>query len=163
MSKYVVVVADGAKARFFTLEEAPVGEGGPNLVEHDDLVNPEGDAAGKDLYSEAKSGRNEAPGGGGAHGYDDHRGGHEGEIERRFAKLVMEASAGALKQHQCKRLVLVAEKRMLGHLRAAMDALSATGARVEEVAKDLTKLSVSELHAYLAKEGILPERQPAMM
>ena len=162
MSKYVVVVADGAKARCFTLEEAPIGEGGPNLVEHDDLVNPEGDAAGKDLYSDAKSGRNEAPGGGGAHGYDDHRSGHEGEVERRFAKSVMDACAEALKQHQSRRLVLVAEKRMLGHLRAAMDT-AAAGARIEELAKDLTKLSASELHAYLAKEGILPERKPAMM
>jgi hypothetical protein len=39
-----VVVADESRARFFTVEpvELPELESGPKLIEHEDLLNPEG-------------------------------------------------------------------------------------------------------------------------
>ena len=41
MSECCVVVVDSARARFFTLEatQMPETEGGPNLIEKEDLVN----------------------------------------------------------------------------------------------------------------------------
>ena len=163
MSKYCVVVADGARARFFSLEEGGIGDGGPNLVEHDDLVNPEAESKGKELYSEDKSGRNTAPMGAGAHGYDDHRDRHSEEVERRFAKQIAEVAVASANQGQAKQLVMVADKRMMGHLRSALNVPSTAGLKVSEVAKNLTKLNVSELQEHLSKNGMLPAREAGVM
>ena len=161
MSDYCVVVADGAKARLFALQAADVGEGGPNLVEISGLANPEAEAAGKEIYSDDKSGRNASSGGGGAHGYDDHRNQHIDEIERRFAKNVAAAATDAVQRNKSGCLVVAAEPRMMGHLRDAMGPAVA-GLKVKEVVKDLTKLSVHELHEHLAADKVLPAREPAM-
>ena len=162
MSRYCVVVADGARARFFSLEEADIGESGPNLVEHDVLVNPEAESAGKDIYSNDKSGRNAAPMGAGAHGYDDHRDSHSDELEHRFAKKVAHEAVTAASQRQATRLVVVADKRMMGHLRSVIVVPPTAGFRVSELAKDLSKLSLTELHAHLASDGMVPPREPGI-
>ena len=159
MESCYVIVADSARARFFVLDEAAEGAGGPDLVELEDLVNPEAESAGKDLYSENKSGRNTAPMGAGAHGYDDHRDRHVAELERRFASLVAGRGVQGATGRQSGRLVMVAEKRMLGHLREALAALPAHSWQVSELAKNLTKLSAHDLHEHLAENDLLPERR----
>jgi len=158
MSKYCVVVADGARARFFSLDEPGVGEAGPNLVEVSDLANSEAEMAGKDIYRDLKSGRNEASAGGGAHGYDDHRNGHLEESERRFAKQIAAAATDAVLREQSGCLVVAADPNMMGHLRAAMN-VSLGGIEVKEVVKDLSKLGPQELQEHLAADHALPARQ----
>lgn len=157
MSEYCVVVADGARARLFSLEEAEISESGPNLVEVSDLTNSEVEAAGKEIYSDDKSGRNASPGGG-AHGYDDHRDRHIDESERRFAKQIAAAAADAVVRQKPGCLVVAADPRMLGHLREAMSS-SVGGIKIQEVAKDLTKLAPQELHQHLSTDHMLPARQ----
>jgi len=158
MSDYCVVVADGARARLFTLQEGGIGEGGPTLVEEASLTNAEAEVAGKELFSDEKPGRNVAPGGGGAHGYDDHRDRHLDESERRFARDIADAAADALRREKTARLVLAASPRMIGHLREALTA-TAVDMKVNEVHKDLTKLSVHEVQEHLAAAGVLPARE----
>ena len=52
MSAYCVVVCNGNRARFFTLEPVGTpGESGPNLVERSDLVNAEAAAPGEEIGS----------------------------------------------------------------------------------------------------------------
>ncbi len=157
MPKYSVVVVDRARARMFGLKEADIGEPGPNLVEISDLANPEAEVAGKELWSDNKSGRNASPAGGGAHGYDDHRSAHRKETVQRFAKQVAAEIASVVKKNQSSKLVLVADKHMLGHMREVLNPV--TGVQVYEVAKDLTKLSPKELHSYLADAKRLPARE----
>jgi protein required for attachment to host cells len=161
MSDYCVVVVDGARARFFTLEPAnlPEMESSPNLVEQTTLVNMEKEAKDRDLLSDTKSGRNRGSSGGGAHGYDDHRAQHGDEVERRFARLIADEAMSQLDSHSPSRVVLVAEKRMLGFLRAALDAVVKTGVAVEELAKDLGKLTNLQVHEHLAKDGLVPRRR----
>ena len=62
MNQYCVVVTNGARARFFTLEEPqfPELESGPNLVELKSLQNPQHRETGNQLWSEPKTGRNRA-------------------------------------------------------------------------------------------------------
>ena len=161
MSEYVVVVADGSRARFFTLEpaEIPEIEGGPNLVEREDLANPERELPDRELWSEPKTGRNRAPNGGPAHGYDDHRAQHEAEYERRFARTVAERTVALANANGTRRVVIAAEKRMLGFLRNELGALARAGIEVREVARDLSKLAARQIHEHLAKEGVLPRRR----
>ncbi len=160
MNQYCVVVANGARARFFTLESSqfPELESGPNLVELTALSNPQHDASGADLWSEPKSGRNRGGIGGAAHGYDDHRTQHEEEYDRRFANDIAQECCRLTQEHGASDVVLVSEKRMLGHLRAAMEP-RLNGVRTVELAKDLSKLSPTQLQEHLAREDLLPPRR----
>lgn len=158
---YLVVVADGTRARFFTLESAAHApmESGPHLLEHDDLVNPEHKQAGGDKYSSTRTGVNLNPRGGPSHGYDDHRAQHEQEHERHFAKDVVVHAVTLAQENQAGFLVLAAEKRMLGLLRDALRIPVKSGIEVRELAKDLTRLTPIQVHEHLAKAGLLKSRQ----
>lgn len=160
MAQYCVVVTNGSRARFFTLQAAefPELESGPNLVEHNHLINVERGNGTHELWSETKTGRNRAPNGGPAHGYDDHRTRHADEYERRFANDIADECSRLSRSEQASDVVLVSQKRMLGFLRGAMEN-RVNGVNTHEVAKDLSKLSVQALHAHLARENLLPPRR----
>ena len=64
-----------------------------------------------------------------------------------------------VRRHGSDRVVLCAEKRMLGFLRTALAGTSMGGCSVVEVAKDLAKESPREIHERLAREGHLPARR----
>lgn len=165
MQQNCVVVAGGSRARFFTLNEVefPEMQSGPNLCEVNDLVNPEQEAQGNDLWSDSKAGRNRGNAGGGTHGYDDHRAQHEDEYERRFARDIAREAARLIEKSSTRQLVLVAQKRILGFLRNELDTLIKAGVEIRELAKDLTKLSPLELHEHLAREHLIPQRRlPAL-
>jgi protein required for attachment to host cells len=158
MNQYCVVVANGSKARFFTLEdpEKPELESGPNLVKHKDLISDEQKMLNEGLWSETKSGGNRGHGGQ-SHGYDDHRSQHEDDIERRFANSIAD-ECKRISHNKRTNVVLVSQKRMLGHLRNAIDS-RVHGIHTEELAKDLIKLSPMDLHKHLAREKLIPERR----
>ena len=141
MTDYFVVVAEGARARFFTLEpaEIPELESGPNLVERGDLANP-AHLAHQDSsqWTEIRGGRNRNANGPG-HGYDEHRQNHEDQQELRFARDI----AGEL----------------AGFLRTALASTRLGDCAVVEVAKDLAKESPRDIHERLAREGHLPARR----
>ena len=159
-SNYLVVVADGTCARFFTLESAakPSVESGPHLLERDDLVNPEHEQSGGDKYSTTRSGLNLNPRGGPSHGYDDHRAQHEQEHERRFARDVASRAVSLAQENHAGHLVLAAERHMLGLLRDALKIPVKSGIEIRELAKDLTKLAPTEIHEHLAMAGVLQAR-----
>jgi protein required for attachment to host cells len=157
---YCIVVADGSRARFFTLEQAgiPELEGGPDLAERRDLVNPEKAQRSRELFSNLKSGRNQAPGNGPGHGYDDHRGRHKDEFERRFARRLAAEITTFSRERRVEHLVLVADPRMLGFLRVELGSALPASLRVMELTRDLSSLSATRIHARLADEGLVPAR-----
>ena len=160
MNDYCVVVAAGSRARFFTLSPAEIPEmqSGPNLVERSDLISPERATHEKDMWSDTKSGRNRSSGGG-AHGYDDHRAQHEDEFERRFAREVVEQAEKLVSSNGNRRIIMVAQKRMLGFLRNSLEGLRKNGVEIHEVAKDLSKMKPMQLHEALSMQNLLPARQ----
>lgn len=159
MNNHCIVVADGSRARFFCLEDVPAPEiqGGPNLTEVNDLVNPEKEAHESQLFSDSKSGGNRTNGQG-VHGYEDHRERQLAEHDRRFAKSVAETAAELARKHGANKLLLVARDRTLGMLRDEFEALERSGMQVNELHKDLSKLSANELQEVLAKEKLVPKR-----
>jgi protein required for attachment to host cells len=161
MTDCCVIVVNGARARFFTLEPAedsPLA-GGPNLIERSDLVNPEQDQHDGSLWSDTKTGRNRAGGGGQAHGYDDHREGHLDEFRKRFARMVASEAAGLVRGNGSRRVIVAAQKRMLGFLRSELDPLLRTGVEVLDIAKDLSNMAPQALQQYLARERLVPVRR----
>lgn len=162
MADCCVVVADAARARFFTLESPvdPDFEPGPNLIEQAGLDNAEATMQGKEKYSDNKSGRNMG-GTGVTHGFDDHRDKHDAENHRRFAQRVVSEAVSLANKTNARQLVITAEKQMLGMLRQAMSGSNHNAFEIKELAKDLTKLSVHDIHKHLAGEQLVPaQRRP---
>jgi len=161
MTELCLVVADGGRARFFTLEpvELPELESGPNLIEHEDMLNPEGKITPGDLFTESRTGLGWADSGGPTHGFDDHRDQHQDEITRRFARLVAEKTAQIVKARRAERVILAAPARMTGFLRKEMNRLDVRGTQVDTLVKDITRLSPTRIHDHLAEKEILPPRK----
>jgi len=159
MMNTIVVVANGSRARFFTLREAdtPEYESSPRMVEHETLLNPEQEAAGKELWSDSKSGSNRGAAGGGVHRYDDHRNQHRAEYERRFVQTVAGETHNLARNEGAVRVVVTADNRMLGMLRGELHRNN--GFELKEVAKDYSKFSVHELHEQLAAMDLIPARR----
>jgi protein required for attachment to host cells len=157
-NKWCVLVADGTRARFLVLEPAqssgPLSR--PRLVEKTNLINPNLDIPGRDLWSDPKTGRGRAGGGGPAHGYDDHRDRHEDEFERRFARQIAEEAASFVHARSDEQLLVAAQKRMLGFLRPELQRCLKQEVRVRELAKDVSKLNPTELYEHLAERNLLP-------
>jgi protein required for attachment to host cells len=160
MNRYCVVVADRSRARFFLLDTAalPAVETDARLVEVNDLVNPEANLPGREAWSETKSGRNMARGGGSAHGYDDHRESHAEEFDRRFAKRISAGVLDLLQKNNPRCLVLAASNSMLGLLRAAVSVPAGSNVELRESAKDLAHMSPQDIHRHLGGAGLLPVR-----
>lgn len=134
-----IAVADASSARLFVHErEATVSGIRDELVEHVDLVNPARRLTNDDLLSDTRDERLDA--------MDD---GFAREIGERFAALAKTVHAD--------RIVICASPHMLGKLRPQIERRD--GVAVDELAKDLVKLSSSELHARLARYGVLAPHQ----
>jgi protein required for attachment to host cells len=163
MSKFIVTVLDGTKARFFTLEEAtfPEYESGPKLVERGDQIDSAKKMLGRDLWANVKTGR--ARGfGTQSYPYDDRRQQHVTEFEKCFAHTVVDEVLRLAKLHGAGQLVLVAEPQILGNVREALTSQMPATLQVAEVAKDLCKHTPQKIHEYLAAQKLLPARKPAV-
>jgi protein required for attachment to host cells len=157
MTNICIIVADGARARFMTLE-VPADtaiDGGARLVERDDLVNPEADVPDRELYSD-RSGRGHASKNGAAHALDDHRGQHQHERERRYARRLVEQADSFVSRQQASRLVLVTEPRLLGAFRAQNDSRVLAALDVVEISENLSRRTLHEIQSILASKGLMP-------
>ena len=157
MKNYFVLVVNGSRARFFTLQPADNSEleSGPNLVQLGNSENEVAAQPGRAVFTDEQH-RNRAPMGG-AHGYDDHRDKHDEEFRKRFVDRVMKLARGHLDAADI--LVVAANPRMLGHLRTALKALPTNGTELREYPHDVSKLSPRKIHEHLASGGLVPERR----
>jgi len=158
MSEYTVVVADGVRARFFTLEKAkdPDNESGPKLIEHESLLNPDKNVPESTRTGNNNSGRTRAPSGG-SYAFDDHRGKHEQEVLRRFAEKVVAAAIKKTRLGEARRsLVLAAEGKVLGALRAELETIKTNGMEIRECDCDMAGETPLHIHELLAKRALIP-------
>lgn len=160
MNHSLVAVVDGTKARFLSLEEAenPEYQSGPNLLERKEVLNPNKELPGKELWANVKTGRNKGAAGQ-AHAYDDHRQNHLDEFERRFAQMIANEIIHLTQAEQTNRLIVVAEPQILGCLREALAPLLPRNLQIQELAKDLCKLKPLEIQEHLAQKNLLPARK----
>ncbi|SFR47268.1 Protein required for attachment to host cells [Marinobacter daqiaonensis] len=172
MTQYSVLVAEMARARIFTLEssETPEIENSPFLVERKTLTNSQHKASDSQLWTDTRRGANREHQGGQVagqttgiphHNYDEHRENNERKANREFASEVVSDLKRVIDRHNVDRVVLCAEKQMLGFLRPELSGLPEGKVQLTEVPKDLTGLKTHELHKRLASDDLLPpSRKP---
>lgn len=158
MNPVFVVVADGAKARFFSLKEKRGVGGKPDyaLCEEDALVNPDQMQPGQQLWSGPSSQAGHfQEGKGQAHSYDDRRQDHTVEFERRFAQAITVQILSRTQSQTMYSLVLIAEPRLLGLLRQVLVPTLPKTLKLNELDKNLCHLTPQALKEYLVQKNLL--------
>lgn len=160
MNRTLVVVLDGTRARLLILKpvDVPESEAGPNLIEHEVLMNEENEMLGQDLWASSKTGRNRGSSGQ-SHSYDDRRDNHLAEFGHRFSQSIVSRIQAFVESHQIHHVLIVSEPQMLGVLRESLSAKIGKTVTISELGKDLCQLSAHDLHEYLASKKLLPARQ----
>ncbi len=158
MTRICIAIVDAARARLYTFEEL-AGPNGPaqELRECADLIDPDRRLRPSELFSDTRPGSDRAPSGRG-YAVNDRRDSHMDQLDRRFAVEVTARLTDLVREHGCRRLIVAASPRMLGHLRSAGADLFGGRLAVDEIDRDLTHLSSPQIHDLLAARGVLPAR-----
>lgn len=134
MNRTCIAIVDASRARLFTFDRTQGGSGiHEQLVEQRDLADPE-----------------RWP-----YGLDD-RDAHGDRLDATFARAVVAEIEGLLRSSGARRLILCASPRMLGELRAAGNGLRREGLLIDELPRDLVKLTVPKIRERLGSYSLLP-------
>jgi protein required for attachment to host cells len=155
MSTACIAVVDASRARLFTFErDAEQGRVDEELTEQRDLVNPARRQRPSELFSESRPGSSRT--GGRQYAFDDHRDAHMDALDAEFARMIVAEVTGLVHSAHADRLIVCASPHMLGELRSAGDL--PTDIAIEEMPRDLVKLTPPQLRDQLADYNILPPR-----
>ncbi len=161
MKKRCIAVADGARARIYRLSsrEDDRGRKVPQLVEVEDLINPDHRLQDGEIWAEPRPGLKREFAGGPSHGVDEGRQSRNEETDRRFAANVMAALGRAATEDGARTVIVCAGAEALGNLRAQTGVLG-DGVTVQELSKNLVSLSPDELLDALGAADLLPPKPP---
>lgn len=155
MYRVVIALIDATRARLFTLDRTT--DGGATheqLVERTDLVNTARRRRPSELLSDSRPGSSRT--GPLQYGFDDHRDQYMAQLDVRFGRTALAALRELIDEHGARRLILCAPPRMLGKLRASAPGILPPELVIDEIPRDLVKLSTTELRAELTSYGTLP-------
>ncbi|MEY3901573.1 MAG: hypothetical protein RL189_879 [Pseudomonadota bacterium] len=163
MKKIAVLTIDLSKAKLFVLRpaERPSEQWSPVLKCEETLPNTHWinqknetlSGGNRFSYHVGLSGMAQT-----MHGYDDHLERHQKEISKRFARDVAGVLSDFVAQHKTTELVIVAESKILGDLRAQIGKELRQLVNILELGMNLSNLSATDLHNHLAGLAALPRR-----
>ncbi len=153
MERTCVLVADRLRARLFTLEPVRNLHHRYELEEKVDLVN---------RYPQISSQNRQGPSRGdmlqrhsrGTSNYDQ-RHQDQDHDDRKFAREVIQELMGYLQSSHADQLLLVAPPQFLGALREHKQTLRGEVGEIQDVAKELTHLTIPEIRNYLEQKILL--------
>lgn len=155
MYRACIVVADASRARLFQFERSQEAEGlRETLVETRDLVDPARRLRPSTLFSDSRPGTNRT--GNLQYALDDHRDASIDRLDATFAREIVDAVAEMVRAHPVQRIVVCASPNMLGTLRRAGEDVLPSTVTVDQLSRDLVKLTPTELRDQLASYGFLP-------
>ena len=155
MYRVCIALVDATRARLFTFERVTEGpDTREELIERTDLVNPQRRRRASEVFSDTRPGSSRV--GHLQYAFDDHRDHHVSQTDERFARMAMAALRELIDEHPTQRVVICASPRMLGRLRGAAPGLLPGDIALDELPRDLVKLSPGEVRAELASRDLLP-------
>jgi protein required for attachment to host cells len=160
-----IAVADDSRARIF------LSRSDHPLEELEDLTQPQSRLDDRERSDDAKghySGAVFSGGGSPGHQGTVHGAGHSAEprtsghdkLEGQFARQLAQRLEGARRDGAYEHLILIAAPRFLGKVRAQLSP-QVTKRLAHTIAKDLSKLSVSDLESRLQAQDLLAPEKPA--
>jgi len=154
MKRACIAIVDGNTARLYAYQQDDNDQ--PQLQEQKDLVNVQRRAKDEDLYSTTKPGSRYQEGGRGS--TDDHRDANRAHHDEEFASQVIDEVADLVRTNGFGHVVLVSSPKMLGSLRHYEDRLTKQGITIDEVQRDLTRMTSPQIHDHLAAMNIIEPR-----
>jgi protein required for attachment to host cells len=159
MYRACIALVDASRARLFTFERTAEAEGlKDELIEQRDFVNPARRRRPSQLFSDTRPALGRT--GTLQYGTDDHRDAHVEAFDIEFSRLIAGELAALVKSARADRVIICASPRMLGELREASKL--PRNVVVDEVPRDLVKLTVPRLREQLVSYGLLPVRPNRM-
>jgi protein required for attachment to host cells len=159
MYRACIAIVDASRARLFTFERvAGVDAPEEQLMEQSDLVNPGRRLRPSELFSDSGPGSSRTSGL--QYGLDDHRDAHIDELDTGFARDVIAEIERLLQSSGARRLILCSSPRMLGTLREVGRDLRRDGLAIDELPRDLVKLTPPQVRERLASYNLLPPPPP---
>ena len=160
MYKAIIAVLDATRARLFVFTRSSHASGiDEQLVEQSDMVNPARRLRPSELFSDSRPSLGRV--GSRQFAVDDHRDAHIDQYDQSFAAAVAAELIRLADANVPDRIVLCASPRMLGILRSLTARLHRPGRFIDELPRDIVKLTVSQLREYLESYGLLPPRVTA--
>lgn len=147
MTRTCIAVADASRARLFVLERTTNASGShEELAEKTDLVNPQRRLRESELFTDS-------------YVFEDHREDHIERMDAEFAHAIVGELHRLVRAAPTAQVIVCASPNMLGELRAiGID--SPDGATLDEIPRDLVKLTPTQLRDQLADYGVLPVPPP---
>lgn len=159
MYRACIAIVDASRARLFTYERETDAEGlHEALTEQRDLVNPSRRLRASELFSESRPPSSRT--GGVQYTLDDHRDHHVEELDAAFSRQIVGEIASLVRSAATQRLIVCASPNMLGQLRTEYGDLRRDSLELEELPRDLVRLTPVQLRDQLASYGVLPEPPP---
>ena len=156
MTHICIAVVDATRARLFTIDREADADGvHESFEERRDLVDPARRQPPHERFSDPHPGSSRV--GDRRFAFDDHREGALDELDATFARDIASQLDQLSRETHASRLIVCAAPHMLGKLRAAHNELSPR-VEIDEIPRDLAKLSTSELRDQLESYGALPPR-----
>lgn len=152
----LIAVVDATRARLFTYQSVVEMQELASLHEESDLINVTRRRRPSELFSGSDRVRGPGPRG---FPYDDHREAHIAQFDATFAREVAEQIAQVARAGGYVRLILIASASMIGEMRRVVRDRDIT---IDEVPRDLVKLTPAQLHDRLAELRLLPARERLM-
>lgn len=147
MDRTCIAIVDATRARLFTFDRESDAAGvHEDLDERADLVNPQRRLRTSELFTDSHA------------TFEDRRYHHLDEIDATFARLVAAEIEKLVRAAPTRRLILCASPNMLGIMRT-LD-LRHLGVVIDELDRDLVKLTPPQLRDYLTSVSLLPEPPP---
>ena len=155
IARTCIIVADGARARFFELRPSVEPRHRCHLAQVASLENRDFRARGAEHQGHTRIEHMTNREAGAVHPFDARRQRHRLEIERRFAAEIAQRAAEVTAAWSAGVIVLIADPRLLGLARDTMRSALKPEIRMKELAKDYSTLTVPELERHLIVNKLL--------
>lgn len=172
MKRACIAIVDATRARVYAYQHEVSENPNEQLRELVDFANPARHLRDSQLFSETRPGADSGHAPGGApsqtalrnsgHAYDDHRDAHIERMDLDFAKRIVSEIDRVVHEFAFAHVILVASPKMLGDLRKVNGVLHREDLILDEIPRDLAKLTSPQLHDHLARlKLIAPRKRPA--
>jgi protein required for attachment to host cells len=151
----LIVVADAARARLFRMERTDAPRAPIQLREAESLVHPEARVKESERHNGSVPTAVRPGKAGHGHTLGDHRGAHELEQRRRFAKTIAQTIASSVKQHEQNPVITLTTHAMHALLSSELERGLPREILVRSEVGEFSELTPSELLEELKERGAL--------
>ena len=160
MKRACIAIIDASRARIYAYQHDVSDDPNEQLREVVDFVNPARQLRDSELLCDSRPGTRTEAGAirDSGHTIEDHRDAHSERNNLDFAKRIVSEIDRVVHELRFGHVVLVASPNMLGDLRKADSVLRRPDLTLDEITRDLTKLTSPQLHGHLARLKLISPR-----